>query len=54
MTIGKRLWTIIIIKLFILFFILRLFFFPNFLKSRYHSEGDRGDYVGKELLDRTK
>ena len=33
MTWGRVLWFIILIKLFILFFILRLFFFPDFLKT---------------------
>ena len=31
MTLGKTLWAIILIKLFIMFFILKLFFFPSFL-----------------------
>lgn len=46
---GKKVWIIILIKLFIIFFILRLFFFPHFLKSRFGSEGDRGDYVLEQL-----
>ena len=29
MKLGKTLWLIILVKLFIMFFILRLFFFPN-------------------------
>ena len=31
MTLGRTLWTIILIKLFIMFFILKLFFFPSFV-----------------------
>lgn len=31
MTLGRTLWAIILIKLFIMFFILKLFFFPSFL-----------------------
>ncbi|NLH32937.1 MAG: DUF4492 domain-containing protein, partial [Lentimicrobium sp.] len=27
---GKQLWVIIILKIFILFFVFRLFFFPNY------------------------
>ena len=30
MTIGKSLWLLIIIKLFLIFVVLKLFFFPNF------------------------
>ena len=52
MTIGKKLWIIILIKIFILFFILRLFFFPDFLKSRFNSNKERGDYVRDELIKR--
>ena len=34
MTLGRTLWAIILIKLFIMFFILKLFFFPSFLKAQ--------------------
>ena len=40
MTLGRTLWTIILIKLFIMFFILNLFFFQKtdqFQKERYPS-----------------
>ena len=33
MTLGKTLWLVILVKLFIMFFILKLFFFPNFIKE---------------------
>ena len=36
MTLGRTLWAIILIKLFIIFAILKVFFFPNFLKE--HAE----------------
>jgi hypothetical protein len=52
MAIGKKLWIIILIKLFILFFILRLFFFPDFLKSKFSNDKDRGDYVREQLIQR--
>lgn len=48
MTLGRTLWLIILIKLFIMFFILRLFFFPNFLSSRATDE-EKDDYVATEL-----
>lgn len=50
MTVGKKLWIIILIKLFILFIILKLLFFPDFLKSRFSSERERGDYVREQLI----
>ena len=50
MRLGKTLWAIILIKLFIIFFILKLFFFPNFLKQ--HAEGDEAGYIATELTER--
>ena len=50
MTIGRTLWAIILVKLFIMFAILKVFFFPNFLKE--HAQGDEADYVATELADR--
>lgn len=48
MTLGKTLWAIILIKLFVIFVILKLFFFPNFLKQ--HAEkGQEAEYVATEL-----
>jgi len=45
MTVGKTLWIIIGIKLFIMFAILKLFFFPNFLKSNFEDDSARSEYV---------
>ena len=49
MRLGKTLWAIILIKLFIIFAVLKVFFFPNFLKE--HAEGDEASYVAKQLLE---
>jgi hypothetical protein len=49
MTDGKTLWTIIIIKLFILFFVLKLFFFPNLLKKNYKTDEERSKHVLEQL-----
>ena len=51
MTLGKTLWLIILVKLFIMFFILRLFFFPNYLNTPAVG-GDKEEYVGRELIHR--
>lgn len=48
---GRRVWIIIIIKLFIIFAVLKLFFFPDFLKSRFTSEKDRSEYVMEQLIN---
>ena len=52
MTLGKTLWAVILIKLFIIFVVLKLFFFPDFLKSNA-PEGGEAEYVSTELLTRT-
>jgi len=49
MTIGKKLWLIIIIKLIIIFIIMKIFFFPNFLKSHFNNDNERSNYVIKQL-----
>ena len=49
MTLGRTLWAIILIKLFVMFFILKLFFFPNILKTEFDSDAERADHVGTEL-----
>lgn len=51
MTLGKTLWAIILIKLFVMFFILRLFFFPNVLNKQGTEKGKQ-EYVATELIDR--
>ena len=49
MTVGKKLWLIIFIKLFFMFAILKLFFFPDFLKTNFKSDTERGDYVIEQI-----
>jgi len=49
MTVGKSLWMIILIKLFIMFVILKIFFFPDLLKKNFSSDKERGDYVLENL-----
>lgn len=50
MRLGRTLWAIILIKLFIIFVVLKIFFFPNFLKQ--HAEGDEAGFVATELTER--
>ena len=51
MRLGRTLWAIILIKLFIMFAILKVFFFPNFLKE-HASKGQESDYVASEFIER--
>ena len=48
---GRKVWIIIIIKLFIMFAILKIFFFPDFLKTRYYDDKQRGEYVMDQLIN---
>lgn len=52
MTLGKTLWLIILIKLFIMFAILKVFFFPNFLKSNFDTNEQRSEHVSDEFIRR--
>ncbi len=53
-TLGKTLWLIIFIKLFIMFFILKLFFFPNVLKKEFNNDKERSEFIINELTNKTK
>lgn len=51
MTIGRTLWAIILLKLFIMFFVLKLFFFPNILEKNYNTDAERASAVRHNLTD---
>ena len=50
MNIGKKLWLIIAIKLFIFIFVLKLFFFPNILQTQFSNDQDRSNFVIENLI----
>lgn len=50
MKLGKLLWAIIIVKLVIMFGILRIFFFQPVLAGK--SDEEKSMYVGTELLEK--
>ena len=50
MTIGRVLWLVILIKLFVIFFVLKLFFFPDVLQQR--AGKDKASYVAGQLISR--
>lgn len=52
MTIGKTLWMIILVKLFIFFVIMKMLFFPNILKRDYDNDEERAEHVRSELLNK--
>ncbi len=49
MTVGKSLWKIIIIKLVVMFAVLKLFFFPNFLKQNFETDEQRANHVLEQI-----
>jgi Domain of unknown function (DUF4492) len=51
MTVGRTLWKVIFIKLFVMFIVLKLFFFPNFLKTHFSTDQQRADHVLFQLTD---
>jgi hypothetical protein len=49
MVLGKKLWKIILIKLFVMFVILKLFFFPNYLNTKFETDEEKGNYVLEQI-----
>ena len=49
MTLGKTLWTIILIKLFVLFAIVKVFLLPNHLNSQFDTSADKSAHVADHL-----
>lgn len=49
MTLGRTLWALILIKLFVLFVIVKWIFFPNILQRDYDTDTDRADAVRTNL-----
>ncbi len=48
---GKQMWLIIIIKLIVMFLVLKLFFFPNFLKTNFETDEQRANHVLKQITN---
>ncbi|MCK5835783.1 MAG: DUF4492 domain-containing protein [Desulfobacula sp.] len=51
MVLGKKLWTIILIKLFVMFAVLKIFFFPNYLNTNFSTDEKKGDYVLEQIIN---
>ncbi len=49
MKLGKKLWAIVAIKLFVLLVIIKLLFFPNILKEKFNSDKERSEYILNQL-----
>lgn len=51
MTVGKTLWMIILLKVVFIFAVLKLFFFPDFLKTNFANDEQRADHVFERLQE---
>ncbi len=47
---GRKLWVIILIKLFIMFAILKVFFFPNILKDNFKTDQERIHHIEQQII----
>lgn len=48
---GRKVWVIILIKLFIMFAILKIFFFPDLLNKNWHTDKERSEHVLEQLTN---
>lgn len=53
MTVGRKLWALIIIKLVLIFVVLKIFFFPDILATRYDTDAERAEAVRVALTQET-
>ena len=54
MVIGRTLWKIIVIKLIVMFAVLKIFFFPDYLQTNFSTDQQRADHVLGELTGMTE
>ncbi|MBJ6723371.1 DUF4492 domain-containing protein [Geomesophilobacter sediminis] len=45
MVVGRTLWKVILIKLFLIFAVLKVFFFSTNLHTAFHTDTERANYV---------
>ncbi|MCM1022163.1 MAG: DUF4492 domain-containing protein [Muribaculum sp.] len=50
MTVGRQLWVMILLKVAILLFIFKIFFFPNLLQRDYDNDRERSQAVRNALV----
>ena len=51
MTVGRKLSALILVKLVLFFLVLKLFFFPDLLHTRYDNDADRAAAVREALTN---
>jgi hypothetical protein len=53
MTLGRTLWRLVGIKVLIIFAVLKLFFFPDILATRFSTDDERAEHVLQQLVPAT-
>lgn len=53
MTVGRKLWALIIIKLVLFFLVFKLFLFPDILSRDYDTDEERAGAVRENLINRS-
>ena len=48
---GRKVWIVIIIKLFIIFAVIRLLFMPDVLKKNFKTDEQRSEHVLENLIN---
>lgn len=51
MKLGKTLWIVVLVKLAVIFLVIKMFFMPGILNERT-SKGNEADYVSTQITDR--
>ncbi|MBM3419900.1 MAG: DUF4492 domain-containing protein [Bacteroidetes bacterium] len=46
---GRKMWLIILVKLFIMFAVLKLLFFPDYLGSRFKTDEEKSNHVLEQI-----
>lgn len=54
MRLGRTLWAIILIKLLIIFGLLKIFFFPDYLHDNFANDQERAEHVFSQLTQAEK
>ncbi|MDY6121168.1 MAG: DUF4492 domain-containing protein [Campylobacter sputorum] len=54
MRLGKTLWLVILIKLFVIIFILKIFFFSDTIDTKFHNKEDRIDFIYENITKEIK
>ncbi|WP_456433053.1 DUF4492 domain-containing protein [Nitratifractor sp.] len=49
MRLGKKLWLIVAVKLFVLYVVIKLLFFPDVMQEQFSNDTQRSDFVLRQL-----